>query len=101
MQLLKWWCYLSPTDIFSLLYVVSHGRGLEPDYKLALGKVPMPGIDELRRVLVRSSSEAQVAESVAMVEATARAIRTGAVSGISYTDSSDTVTVLAQDSGDA
>ncbi|UKA55488.1 hypothetical protein LFT45_06080 [Arthrobacter sp. FW305-BF8] len=90
-----------PTDIFSLLYVVGHGRGLEPDYKLALGKVPMPGIDELRRVLVRRSSEAQVAEIVAMVETTAQAIRTGDVSGISYSDYADTVTVLAQDSGDA
>lgn len=90
-----------PTDILSLLYVVGHGRGLEPDYKFPLGKVPMPGIDELRRVLVRRSSEAQVAEIVAMVETTAQAIRTGDVSGISYSDYADTVTVLAQDSGDA
>jgi hypothetical protein len=90
-----------PTDIFSLLYVVGRFRRLEPDYKFALGKVPMAGIDELRRVLVRRSSEAQLAEIVAMVETTAQAIRTGDVAGISYSDYADTVTVLAQESSAA
>jgi hypothetical protein len=41
-----------PTDTFSLLYVTGRHNGLEPDYQFSLGKIPMPGIDELRRILV-------------------------------------------------
>lgn len=86
------------TDTFSLLYVTGRRRGLKPNYQFALGKIPMPGIDELRRVVAVHSSEVQIAEIVATVETTAEAIRTGDVTGISYSDYLDTVTALVQES---
>ncbi|WP_426989891.1 TY-Chap domain-containing protein [Pseudarthrobacter sp. Y6] len=90
-----------PTDRFSLLYVVGRHRGVEPDYKFALGKVPLPGIDELRRSLVLHSAEPQIAEIIATVETTAQAIKIGDVTGISYSAYTDTATALAHDPGNA
>lgn len=87
-----------PTDTFSLLYVTGRHRGLEPNYQFALGKIPMPGIDEFRRILAVYSSEVQIAEIVATVETTAEAIRTGDADGISYSDYLDAVTALVQES---
>jgi hypothetical protein len=85
------------TDTFSLLYVTARHRGLKPNYQFALGKIPMPGIDELRRSIAVHSSEVQTAEIVATVETVAEAVRTGIVVGISYSDYLDALTALAQE----
>jgi hypothetical protein len=85
------------TDTFSLLYVTARHRGVEPNYPSALGKIPMPGIDGLRRILAMHSSEVQTAAIVATVDTVAEAIRTGAVVGISYSDYLDALTALAEE----
>lgn len=75
-----------PFDTFSLLYVFGHDRGLEPDYRFALGKIPLPGIAEFRRQLSPRLSEVQIAEIIAVVETAAAAIKAGNVAGIAYSD---------------
>lgn len=75
-----------PSDTFSLLYIFGHHCGLEPNYRLALGKIPLPGIDEFRRQLAPQLSEVRIADIIAIVETAAAAIRTGNVVGIRYSD---------------
>jgi hypothetical protein len=87
-----------PTDLLSLLYVTARQQGLKPNYQFALGKIPMPGIDELRRTTASHFSEVKIAEIVATVETTAKAIRTGEVIGISFSDYTDTAAALSQES---
>lgn len=85
------------SDTFSLLYITGRHRNVEPDYQFALGKVPLPGIDDLRRLISAQLSEVQTGEIIAVVETTAEAIRTGNRAGISYTEYSDTARALAQE----
>ncbi|MCQ6269102.1 hypothetical protein M8J71_01085 [Pseudarthrobacter sp. R1] len=89
-----------PSDRFSLLYVVGRRRKVVPDFKFALGKVPLPDMGELRQILI-GYPEAHIAEIIAMVETTARAVSTGDASGISYSAYMDTFKALNQEPGSA
>ena len=88
-----------PIETLSLLYVTGRHRGVEPDYRYALGTMPLPGIEEFRQLQTGRLSVYQIAEVVATVEKTAEEIRKGKVTGISYSDYGDTAALLMQELG--
>jgi hypothetical protein len=85
-------------EMFSLLYVIGRHRGVEPDYRFALGKMPLPGIAEFRELQTGRLPASEIAEVIATVEKTAEEIRTGNAAGISYSDYMDAASLLAEES---
>jgi hypothetical protein len=85
-------------EILSLLYVIGRHRGVKPDYRFALGKLPLPGIAEFRELQTGRLAASQIAEVIATVEKTAEEIRTGNAAGISYSEYMATASLLTQES---
>lgn len=84
-------------EMLSLLYVIGRHRSVEPDYRFALGKMPLPGIAEFRELQTGRLPASEIAEVIATVEKTAEEIRTGNAAGISYSDYRDTASLLAEE----
>lgn len=84
-------------ETLSLLYVTGRHRGVDPDYRYALGKMPLPGVAEFRELQTGRLTASQIAEVIATVEKTVEAIRTGEAAGISYSEYEDTAVLLAQE----
>ncbi|MEA3549248.1 TY-Chap domain-containing protein [Pseudarthrobacter sp. C1] len=84
-------------EMLSLLYIIGRHRGVEPDYRFALGKMPLPGIAEFRELQTGRLPASEIAEVIATVEKTAEAIRTGNAAGISYSEFRDTTSLLAEE----
>jgi hypothetical protein len=88
------------TDMMWLRYVTGHHRGLEPDYELALGKIPLPAIHDFRTILAVELSRPQVAQVIALIETTADAISNGDDNGISFSDYEKTRAAIVREFGD-
>ncbi|WP_307610962.1 hypothetical protein [Pseudarthrobacter sp. W1I19] len=74
------------THMMWLRYVTGYHRGLQPDYELAVGKIPLPAIHDFRMILTEHHSLQQVAQVIALVETTAEAISTGDDEGITFSE---------------
>lgn len=66
-------------DKLSLLYVMGKHHGIAPDYPLALGKMSLEAVGELRELFHPNVPYLRTAEILAVIEATALAIRTGKI----------------------
>jgi hypothetical protein len=88
------------TDMMWLRYVTGYHRGIEPDYQLALGKIPLPNIQEFRMILAEQISRMQIAQVIALIETTAEAIRSGDDAGISYSEYEKAREAIILKSGD-
>ena len=78
------------TDMMWLRYVTGYHRGLQPDYELALGKIPLPEIHGFRMVLSETLSRQQIGQIIALIETTAEAIDAGDDEGISFSEYQET-----------
>lgn len=77
----------APTvDLLSLLYVTGLHRGVNPDYELALGMMPVSSFASLRELLGTRRPYQETAEILAVIEATSQGIRAGDVAGISISE---------------
>jgi hypothetical protein len=74
------------TDKMGLLYVTGYHRRLEPDFEFALGKMPLPGLQEYRMILSHQLSSRQMGQVIALIETTAERISSGEDTGISYSE---------------
>jgi hypothetical protein len=74
------------TDKMGLLFVTGYQRGVEPDYRLVLGKDPLPSMQEYRVLLAQHLSRPQIGQVIAVIETTAEAISRGDNAGISYSE---------------
>ncbi|MFJ5861805.1 TY-Chap domain-containing protein [Pseudarthrobacter sp. NPDC092439] len=74
------------TDMMWLRYVTGCHREIEADHQLALGKIPMPNIQEFRMILTEQLSRRQIAQVIAVIETIAEAISNGDDEGISYSE---------------
>jgi hypothetical protein len=74
------------TDKMGLLYVTGYHRRLEPDFEFALGKMPLPGLQEYRMILSHELSPRQMGRVIALIETTAETISSGDKTGISYSE---------------
>ncbi|MET4589796.1 hypothetical protein ABIA70_001393 [Arthrobacter sp. 754] len=86
-------------DKLSLLYVAGKHHGIEPDYQLALGKMSLDAVAELRVLLRPEVPYRHTADILAVIEATARAIRTGRITTLSYQDYEDTARRITHELG--
>jgi hypothetical protein len=73
-------------DKLSLLYVAGIHHQIEPDYQLALGKMSLAAVSELRNMLNARLPFRRMAEILATIETTALAIRARTITTISHTD---------------
>ena len=64
-----------PIDMLSLLYVIGRHRGVQPDYEMALGMMPLSSVAEIRNLMGPSRPYGQSAEILAVIETTAQAIQ--------------------------
>ncbi|GAP54651.1 hypothetical protein AHiyo6_12160 [Arthrobacter sp. Hiyo6] len=92
--------FVPPIDMLSLLYVLGRHRGVQPDYEMALGVMPLSYVAEIRDLLGPSHPYGQSAEILAVIESTAQAIRDGDVAGISYSDYEEIAEAISADLGD-
>lgn len=84
------------SDKLSLLYVIGVQHQIEPDYQLALGKMSLAAVSELRTLLNSHMPYRRMAEILAIIETTALAIRAGVVSTISYTEYGNTAQAISR-----
>lgn len=75
-----------PSDKLSLLYVAGKHHGIEPDYQLALGQVPIDEIIQLRQLAKPNLSPRRLAEILAVAETTKLAVRARVVTSLSVAD---------------
>lgn len=73
-------------DKLSLLYVAGKHHGIEPDYQLTLGTMPVEELAELRSLMQPNVSPRRLAEFAAVSETTKLAIRARDVQTVSYSD---------------
>lgn len=78
------------TDMMWLRYVTGYHRGMEPNYELALGKVPLPEIHSFRMILSEALPRQQIGQIIALIETTAEAIDAGDDEGISFSEYQET-----------
>lgn len=78
------------TDMMWLRYVTGYHRGIEPNYELALGKVPLPEIHGFRVILSEALSRQQIGQIIALIETTAEAIDAGDDEGMSFSEYQET-----------
>lgn len=74
------------SDKLSLLYVTGVHHQIKPDYQLALGKMSLAAVSELRGLLNSRLPYRRMAEILAVIETTALAIRARAITTISHAD---------------
>jgi hypothetical protein len=87
-------------DQLSLLYVAGKHHGIEPDYQLALGTMPIEELAELRSLMQPSLPPRRLAEFAAVAETTKLAIRARAVQTISYADYTNAAAAISSRLGD-
>lgn len=73
-------------DKLSLLYIAGVHHKIEPDYQLALGKMSLTAVSELRGILNSRLPYRRMAEILAVIETTALAIRARTITTISHED---------------
>ncbi len=73
-------------DKLSLLYIAGRHHGVEPDYQLALGKMSLTAVAELRDLLHPNLPFRRLAEILAVIETTALAIRAREIQTLTYSD---------------
>ncbi|QYF91083.1 hypothetical protein [Arthrobacter sp. PAMC25284] len=88
-------------DRLSLLYVAGKHHGIEPDYQLALGTMPIEELAELRSLMQPNVSLRRLAEFAAVAETTKLAIRARAVQTISYSDYAKTAETISSRLGNS
>lgn len=86
-------------DKLSLLFVAGKHHGIEPDYQLALGKMSLDAVAELRHLLRPEVPYLYLADILAVIEATARAIRTGRITTLAYQEYEDTARRVTRELG--
>ncbi|WP_407709137.1 TY-Chap domain-containing protein [Arthrobacter nitrophenolicus] len=86
-------------DKLSLLYVMGKHHGIAPDYPLALGKMSLEAIGELRELFHPTVPYLRTAEVLAVVEPTALAIRTGKITTLSCAAYEDAAEKARRDLG--
>ena len=86
-------------DKLSLLYIAGVHAGIEPDYQLALGKMSLDSVAELRQLFHPHIPYRQLAEILAVIETTARAIRTRKITTLTYSDYDTTARTVEQKLG--
>lgn len=86
-------------DKLSLLFVAGKHHGIEPDYQLALGKMSLDAVAELRHLLRPEVPYRHLADILAVIEATARAIRTGSITTLAYQEYEDTARRVTRELG--
>lgn len=84
------------SDKLSLLYVIGVQHQIEPDYQLALGKMSLVAVSELRNLLNSHIPYRRMAEILAIIETTALAIRAGVVRTISYAEYESTAQAISR-----
>ncbi|CAI3793905.1 hypothetical protein [Pseudarthrobacter sp. MM222] len=82
-------------DKLSLLYVAGKHHGIEPDYQLALGTMPIEELAALRSLMQPSFPPRRLAEFAAVAETTKLAIRARALRAISYADYTKTAAAVS------
>lgn len=92
--------FVPPIEMLSLLYVTGRHRGVQPDYEMALGMMPLSSVAEIRDFLGPGSPNGQSAEILAVIETTAQAIRAGDDAGISYSDYEEIAEAISADLGE-
>ncbi|MGY2743438.1 TY-Chap domain-containing protein [Arthrobacter sp. UYCu723] len=91
----------APTDALSLLYVTGLHRGVKPDCEMALGMMPVSSIADIRDLLGTRHPHRDTARILGIIEATAQAIRSGNVAGISSSEYGELAEVIALHLDDA
>lgn len=86
-------------DKLSLLYVMGKHHGIAPDYSLALGKMSLEAVGELRELFHPTVPYRHTAEVLAVIEATALAIRTGRITTLSCAAYEDAAEKARRDLG--
>ncbi|UKA55489.1 hypothetical protein LFT45_06085 [Arthrobacter sp. FW305-BF8] len=86
-------------DKLSLLYVAGRHHGVEPDYELALGKMSLDAVAELRSLLHPDVPYRHLAEILAVIEPTARALRMRKIRTLSYEDYESTARRITSEVG--
>ncbi|MGN7198596.1 TY-Chap domain-containing protein [Arthrobacter sp. SAFR-044] len=86
-------------DKLSLLYVMGMHHGIAPDYALALGKMSLEAVGELRDLFHPTVPYFRTAEVLAVIEATAMAVRTGKITSLSCAAYEDTAEKARRDLG--
>ena len=82
-------------DMLSLLYVAGKHYGIEPDYQLTLGTMPIQELAALRSLMQPNFPPRRLAEFAAVAETTKLAIRARAVRTISYADYTKTAATIS------
>ena len=70
----------------SLLYVVGKHHGIEPDYQLALAKMPLDAVAAFREFVKPEITYTRLAEILAVAETTALAIRAKSIATLTYSE---------------
>ena len=74
------------SDKLSLLYVLGKHQGIEPDYQLALAKMPLDAVAAFREFVKPEITYTRLAEILAVAETTALAIRAKTITTITYSE---------------
>lgn len=77
---------LRSTDRLSLLYVLGKHHGIEPDYQLALAKMPLDTLAAFRQFVKPNTTYTRLSEILAVSETTALAIRAKTIKSLSYSE---------------
>ncbi|BCW66039.1 hypothetical protein NicSoilB4_08020 [Arthrobacter sp. NicSoilB4] len=83
------------SDKLSLLYIAGKHHGIEPDYQLALGTMPIEELAALRSLTQPNLSPRRLAEFAAVAETTKLAIRAREVQTVSYSDYAKTAETIS------
>ena len=74
------------SDRLSLLYVVGKHHAIEPDYQLALAKMPLDAVAAFREFVKPEITYTRLAEILAVAETTALAIRAKRIATLTYSE---------------
>ncbi|BCW57842.1 hypothetical protein [Arthrobacter sp. StoSoilB20] len=74
------------SDRLSLLYVVGKHHGIEPDYQLALAKMPLDAVAAFRELVKPEVTYTRLAEILAVAETTALAIHAKSIATLTYSE---------------
>lgn len=86
-------------DRLSLLFVAGTHHGIEPDYKLALGKMSLGAVAEIRNLLHPDVPYRHLADILAVIEPAALAIGTRRITTLAYGDYDETARRISRELG--
>ncbi|WP_426989892.1 TY-Chap domain-containing protein [Pseudarthrobacter sp. Y6] len=86
-------------DKLSLLFVAGTHHGIERDHQLALGKMSLDAVAELRELLHPDVPYRRLADILAVIEPTARAIRTRRITTLAFGAYEDTARRISRELG--